>query len=96
MAIDYAKFYKLNLMSKSDIANAVALNDLTAAQYLEITGEEYVAPEVNSVITNLQTEVAGIKSNVNLNNVGIVLTGAALLSRTKDVEDRVSTLEGVE
>lgn len=79
-------YYGKKLYTKEQIAKFVIGGTITAAQYQEITGDEYVAPEVSSVIKELRTEI-------NQNNVGIVLTGAALLSRAKDDEIRIAKLE---
>lgn len=85
--IDYAKLYKLDLMSNSDIKNAVALGELTAAQYLEITGEEYVAPVINSVITELKTNIAKLDG-------AVYTTSEFTAKRLEDAEANIKTLQG--
>lgn len=84
----YKRYYDLKLYTKEDLSKFVAGGKITAEQYTEITRDTYVAPEVSSVIADLKEES-------NLNNVGVVLTGAALLSRIKDLEEEVSKLGGV-
>lgn len=89
MAIDYARYYRLKVMSKGDLANAVALNngDLTAAQYTEITGEEYVAPVINSVIKDIQTRTAEISAALYFNS-------ELAAKRIEDNEAKIEVLEG--
>jgi len=83
---NYKNYYEWGLITKNDVAIAVALKEdgLTAEQYKTITGEDYVAPTVTSVITE-------IKEKISDNEFAINLTGAAVVDRIEDIEGKLNT-----
>jgi len=95
--IDYYKrLYEFNLMSKNNLAIAVALNDdsLTADDYKTITGEDYVAPVVTSVIKDLQTDLLNTKTVLEKTKISVSLGTGLLTDRVEYVESDVETLKG--
>jgi len=82
----YKRYYDLKLYTKEDVAKFVAGGKITAEQYTEITGDEYVAPEVSSVITEMKTKTAELRAAVYL---GSELTAKSL----EDAEERLDDAE---
>ncbi len=86
----YNRMYNvLKLLSKNDLAIAVALNngDLTAEQYKTITGENYVEPTVNSILKDLQINIEKVK-------VSASLSGGLSSSRMDGIEEDIAALKG--
>ena len=60
-------FYDSGLWTVSMVSNAVAKNWITAAEYLEITGEAYTAPETHGTLSDrvqtLEEAVSELEGN---------------------------------
>lgn len=85
--INYSKMYVRGFISKNDLINAVSLNDLSPADYLKITGDEYVQPIIPSIFEP-------IKSSISDNEFSINLTGAAVVDRIEGIESDIETIKG--
>ena len=83
----YRRYYDLKLYTKEDMAKFVAGGKITAEQYTEITGDEYVAPEISSVIYNIQTRTAEISAALYFNS-------ELAAKRIEDAEAEIETLKG--
>lgn len=57
-----ADYFKHNLWDKYQVAEAVECGEITAAEYAEITGEEYVAP--TKALTELEQATLDTALNV--------------------------------
>ncbi len=80
-------YYKKKLYTKEQIAKFVSGGTITAEQYQEITGGEYVPVKVSSVIKELQTKTAEVRAAVYFNSE---LTA----KRLEDAEADIETLKG--
>lgn len=79
-------YYDKKIYTKEDVAKLTLGGKITAEQYTEITGDEYVAPEVSSVITEMKTKTAELRAAVYL---GSELTAKSL----EDAEERLDDAE---
>ncbi len=80
----YSMWFTSNLISKETLKMMVANKKISEENYFEITNEDYVAPTVTSVITQMNEKISN-------NEFAINLTGAAVVDRIEDIEGKINT-----
>ncbi|MDD3267234.1 MAG: XkdX family protein [Burkholderiales bacterium] len=82
----YKKYYKMGLFDKNAIAVFTANGKLTTAEYKEITGDNYVTPNISSRISDLE---------IQANNAELTtgLQGEILKNKINEIDTRIETIE---